>query len=45
VEAYEYVKNQLIALFQAPTSLQLAKNRINQILEFWHSRGKVSHNN
>jgi hypothetical protein len=44
VEAYEYVKTQLMAMFQSPDSLQLAKDRINQILEFWHVRGKMIRN-
>jgi hypothetical protein len=43
VESYDYLKNSLVALFEVPDSLQLAKNRILQILNFWHVKGKVSH--
>jgi hypothetical protein len=41
VDSYEYLKNSLIALFEVPESLQLAKNRVLQILNFWHVKGKV----
>jgi hypothetical protein len=45
VDCYQYLKNSLIALFEVPDSLPLVKNRILQISNFWHVKGKVkSHN-
>ncbi len=41
VEAYNYVKNSIVAMLQSPDSLQLARDRIHQILQFWHVKGKV----
>jgi hypothetical protein len=41
VEAFNYVKNSIVAMLQSPDSLQLARDRIHQILQFWHVKGKV----
>ncbi len=42
VAAFHYTKDALIALLQQASTVQLAKDRILQITEYWRVNGNVS---
>lgn len=43
VQAFEYIKNSLVAMFESGET-QIARSKINQILEYWHIKGKSVRN-
>lgn len=44
VEAWEYIRTSLVAMFQAPDMLNSARERIAQIMAFWQAKGKTIRN-